>query len=50
MADTANHSAKVHKKRLKKYDRQKKADRGLKSCTSPTKRIILQRYINALEG
>ena len=26
MANTANHSAKVHKKRLRKYDRQKKAD------------------------
>ena len=27
MANTANHFAKVHKKRLRKYDRQKKADR-----------------------
>ena len=24
MANTANHSAKVHKKRLRKYDRKKK--------------------------
>ena len=27
MANTANHSAKVHKKQLRKYDQQKKADR-----------------------